>query len=56
MKENKTHRVFGIKENVEYLDRKGAYIIPCRNTQIGVVQTVKGYFFLGGALESGELC
>ncbi|MEZ3486185.1 MAG: NUDIX domain-containing protein [Lachnospiraceae bacterium] len=48
------HRVFGIKESVEYLDREGAYIIPCRNTQIGVVQTEKGCFFLGGALESGE--
>lgn len=48
------HRVFGIKENAEYLDREGAYIIPCRNNQVGVVQTPKGYFFLGGGLENGE--
>ena len=44
------HRVFGIKESVEYLDREGAYIIPCRNTQIGVVQTEKGCFFLGALM------
>ena len=48
------HRVFGIKEETEYLDREGAYLIPCRNNQVGVVQTPKGYFFLGGGLENGE--
>ena len=48
------HRVFGIKENAKYLDREGAYIIPCRNNQVGVVKTPKGYFFLGGGLERGE--
>ena len=48
------HRVFGIKEEAEYLDREGVYLIPCRNTQVGVVQTPKGYFFLGGGLENGE--
>ena len=48
------HRVFGIKDNVEYLDREGAYLIPCHNNQVGVVQTPKGYFFLGGGLENGE--
>lgn len=48
------HRVFGVKEDTEYLDREGAYIIPRRNSQIGVVQTPKGYFFLGGGLENDE--
>ena len=48
------HRVFGIKEDVEYLDREGAYLIPCRRNQVAVVQTPKGYFFLGGGLENGE--
>ena len=48
------HRVFGIKENAKYLDREGAYFIPCRNNQIGVVLTHKGYFFLGGGLDNGE--
>ena len=48
------HKVFGTKENVEYLDREGAYIIPRYNDQIGVVQTSKGYFFLGGGLENEE--
>ena len=48
------HRVFGIKDNAEYLDREGAYFIPYRNKQVGVVQTPKGYFFLGGGLENGE--
>lgn len=52
--ENGMHRVFGIKENVEYLDREGAYLIPCRGNQVGVVQTPKGYFFPGGGLEGGE--
>lgn len=48
------HGIFGKKENVEYLDREGAYLIPLRNDQIGVIRTPKGYFFLGGGLESGE--
>ena len=48
------HKIFGIKEDVEYSDREGAYLIPCRGSQIGVVQTPKGYFFLGGGLENGE--
>ncbi len=48
------HKIFGIKENVEYFDRVGAYIILCRNNQIGVVKTLKGYFLLGGGLENEE--
>lgn len=48
------HKVFGTKENVEYLDREGAYVIPIRDGKIGVVQTPKGYFFLGGGMEHGE--
>lgn len=48
------HKIFGIKENIVYLDREGAYFVPYRNNQIGVIQTPKGYFFLGGGLESGE--
>ena len=48
------HRVFGAKENAEYIDREGVYLIPFRNDQVGVVQTPKGYFFLGGGLENGE--
>jgi len=48
------HRIFGIKENVEYFDRNGVYIIPIRNKQIGVIKTPKGYFFLGGGLENNE--
>ena len=48
------HRVFGIKEPAAYTDREGAYLIPVRGDQIGVVQTPKGYFFLGGGLENGE--
>ena len=48
------HRVFGTKDKVEYLDREGAYLIPYRDDKVGVVQTPKGYFFLGGGLENGE--
>lgn len=48
------HRVFGIKENVEYFDREGAYLISIQNNKAGIIQTPKGYFFLGGGLENGE--
>lgn len=48
------HRIFGTKENAAYYNREGAYLIPVRNGKIGVVQTPKGYFFLGGGLENGE--
>jgi 8-oxo-dGTP diphosphatase len=48
------HKIFGTKENVEYTDREGAYIIPVKENCIGVIKTPKGYFFLGGALENAE--
>lgn len=48
------HKIFGIKENVKYVDREGAYLIPVHNTQVGVIRTSKGYFLLGGGLENGE--
>jgi len=48
------HRTFGEKENVSYVDREGAYLIPIRGRTIGVVKTEKGYFLLGGGLDHGE--
>jgi len=48
------HKVFGQKENKTYLDRKGAYIVPFHGEEIGVVETPKGFFFLGGGTEDGE--
>lgn len=48
------HRVFGTKENVHYLDRKGAYLIPFKENLVGVIQTAKGYFLLGGGIEGEE--
>lgn len=39
------HKVFGTKENVEYKDREGAYLIPVRGNQVGSIQTPKGFFF-----------
>ena len=48
------HKIFGAKENVEYVDREGAYLIPIHNKQVGVIRTNKGYFLLGGGLEKGE--
>ncbi|MBR6070097.1 MAG: NUDIX domain-containing protein [Ruminococcus sp.] len=48
------HRVFGVKENAEYRDREGAYIIPVRGDKVGVVRTHKGYFLVGGGIEDGE--
>ncbi len=54
------HKIFGIKENAEYIDRKGVYIIPEKDGKIGVIQTSKGLFFLGGGLmdhcETEEMC
>ncbi len=48
------HKVFGIKENCEYFDREGAYLIVYQNGKIGVVKTPKGYFFIGGGIENNE--
>ncbi len=48
------HKIFGIKENAEYIDREGAYLIPHHDNQIGVIRTPKGYFFIGGGSENGE--
>lgn len=48
------HRIFGIKENAEYSEREGAYLIPLRDRRVGVVKTTKGYFFIGGGLEGTE--
>ncbi len=48
------HKIFGEKENQNYHDRKGAYIIPIKDNQIAVVKTNKGLFFLGGGIENNE--
>ena len=38
------HKIFGTKEDKEYVDRMGAYIIPVRGNEVGIVETPKGYF------------
>ncbi len=48
------HKVFGIKENAEYKDREGAYLILVKDNQVGIIQTPKGFFFLGGGVEGNE--
>ena len=48
------HKVFGIQEDVNYIDRVGAYLIPVKEGKVGVVRTTKGYFLLGGGVDSGE--
>lgn len=48
------HKVFGTKENVEYTDREGAYLILVHENQVGIIQTPKGFFLLGGGLENNE--
>lgn len=48
------HKIFGTKENAPYWDRPGAYLIPLRDNQVGIVRTPKGYFFIGGGIEPGE--
>ena len=45
------HKVFGVKEKAEYVDREGAYLIPVDNNKIGVIKTDKGYFLLGGGFD-----
>ena len=50
------HKIFGTKENASYLDREGAYIIPIKDNEIGVIKTPKGYFLLGGGTDEGESC
>lgn len=53
------HKIFGIKKDVDYIDRKGVYLIPIKNDSVGVVKTLKGYFLLGGGLdneETDEMC
>ena len=49
------HRVFGNKENVIYLERKGAYLIPIKDNKVAVVKTPKGLFLLGGGSETNEI-
>ena len=48
------HKIFGVKENVAYKTREGAYIIPINGNKIGVVKTPKGFFLLGGGINEGE--
>ena len=48
------HKVFGVKENAEYVDREGAYLIPILDNKFGVIKTDKGYFLLGGGLDETE--
>ena len=48
------HKVFGIKENVNYIDRAGVYLVPAKDGKVGVVKTPKGYFLIGGGVDSGE--
>ena len=48
------HKVFGVKENANYIDRAGVYLIPTKEGRVGVVKTPKGYFLIGGGLDSGE--
>ena len=53
-KEANLHTIFGKEENVAYLDRRGAYIIPIKGEEIGVVETPKGLFLLGGGIDGDE--
>ena len=48
------HKTFGTKENVTYAERIGAYLIPICDYKVGVIETPKGLFLLGGGLKAGE--
>lgn len=47
-------KTFGTKEDADYYDREGAYVIPIKNNKVGVVKTPKGYFLIGGGMDTGE--
>ena len=48
------HQVFGKQEDAVYTHREGAYLIAVEGDRIAVIQTPKGYFFLGGGIDPGE--
>ena len=49
------NKVFGERiSGAEYLDRKGAYLIPVEDGKLAVVKTEKGYFLLGGGIDENE--
>ena len=48
------HKIFGNKQELEYTDRQGAYLIPVQDGKVAVVQVPKGYFLLGGGLHGNE--
>lgn len=50
----KMHRVFGNKENRDYFDRKGAYLVVLKEDKFAVIKTPKGYFLLGGGIDKNE--
>ena len=52
--EGMMHKIFGTKEDKKYVDRIGAYIILIRGNEVGIVETPKGYFLLGGGLDADE--
>ena len=47
-------KTFGTKENADYYDREGAYVIPIKDSKVCVVKTPKGYFLIGGGMDEGE--
>lgn len=48
------HKIFGTNEGVGYVHRKGAYLIPIKDGRIGIIQTPKGLFLLGGGIDNEE--
>jgi len=53
---NKTlpFKTFGTKEKADYYDREGAYVIPIKDNKVCIVKTPKGYFLIGGGMDTGE--
>jgi len=48
------NRTFGKREEHEYTERTGAYIVAIQDGRIAVVRTPKGRFLPGGGIEKGE--
>ena len=51
---NIPHFPVGEKENADYYHRPGAYIIPIKGNEVGLIKSKSGYCFIGGGREKGE--
>ena len=51
---SQVHKVFGRKQEGNYYETPGAYLIPFDRDRIAVVHTPRGLFLLGGGIQGKE--